>query len=68
MSIADYILFITAQRTINGHPHNTQFKDQLELEFVTTSRYMCVCVCVCVCMYVYIYIYIYIHLRFMNSN
>jgi hypothetical protein len=26
--------------------NNTKFKDHLEVEFVTTSIYVCVCVCI----------------------
>jgi len=43
-TITNYNLYITTQLIIYGHPHNiinnnTKFKDQLEVEFVT-SRYM----------------------------
>jgi len=47
-SITDYNLYILTQLIIYGHPHNyniindTKFKDQLEVEFVTTPRYMCI--------------------------
>ena len=46
MSITDYNLYITTQLTIYGYPsniiNNTKFKDQLEVESVTTSRYICI--------------------------
>ena len=44
---ANYRLQFTTQLIIYGHPHNTinnntKFKDQLEVDFVTTSGYICV--------------------------
>jgi hypothetical protein len=46
-SITDYNLYITTQLIIYGHPpniinNNTKYKDHLEVEFVTTSRNMCI--------------------------
>jgi len=46
-SITVYNLYTTTQLIIYGHPpniinNNTKFKDQLEVESVTTSRYICV--------------------------
>jgi hypothetical protein len=43
----NYRLRFKTQFIIYGHPHNiiinnTEFKDQVEVEFVTTSRYMCI--------------------------
>jgi hypothetical protein len=43
----NYRLRFATQFIIYGHPHNiinnnTKFKDQLEIKFVTTSRYMCI--------------------------
>jgi hypothetical protein len=52
-SITDYNLYITTQHNIwtstqyNIINNNTRCKDQLKVESVTTSRYVCVCVCVC---------------------
>jgi hypothetical protein len=48
-SITHYNLYITTQLIIYEHPHNiinnnTKFTDQLVVEFVTTSRYMCMCI------------------------
>ena len=37
-----YRLQFTTQLIIYGDLHNTKFKDQLEVEFITTSRYVCV--------------------------
>ena len=48
MSIIDYNLCITTHLIIYGHTqyniinNNTIFKDQMEVEFVATSRYMCI--------------------------
>ena len=44
-SITVYNLYITTQVIIHGHPpnvinNNTRFKDQLDVEFNTTSRYI----------------------------
>ena len=44
---------------VYGHPHNTKFKDQLEVEFSITYIYIYVCVYVCVCVCIYINISIY---------
>jgi hypothetical protein len=43
MSVTDYNLYITTQLIIYGHlpnilNNNTKYVDQLEVEFITTSR------------------------------
>jgi hypothetical protein len=45
-SLCLYNLYITTQLLVDGHPpniinNNTEIKGQLEVESVTTSRYMC---------------------------
>jgi hypothetical protein len=49
MSIIGYNLYITTQLIIYGHPtniinNNTKFKDQLEVESVSTSVNMRICI------------------------